>query len=144
MKKIFKKIGNFLYNSASLLFVLALAVGVVLLILEFSAAGLKVDKIPPQEEVEIVSCHINDLGDKVFTMSNGYTAVITLSEDDRVKLVFYNSDKHRQASYPKSSSLFIKWMDAEVGNHAVRCQRPALILERGYYYDVIIADSSAR
>lgn len=91
-------------------------------------------------DVTITNSYINDLGRKVFVMSDGGMAEIIIREADKYDAVkFYDKNYNRLSRHLQNSGVslraqnFTKWLNAEVGGQAV-------LIKDGndYYYEIVI------
>lgn len=98
-------------------------------------------------EVVITDCYVNDLGHKVFVMSDGGMAEIVITEDGSHHVQFYDKNYEFLFEVSKVSKyevqIFNKWLNTEVGSHAVLMKNTSAGTH--YYYDLLIAsDFSAK
>lgn len=96
-------------------------------------------------DVVITDCYVNDLGHKVFVMSDGGMAEIVITENGSHHIQFYDKNYESLSKVSKYEvQIFNKWLNTEVGSHVVLMksqQRDDIV----YYYDIVIApDFSAK
>mgnify|MGYP001065389261 CR=1 FL=1 len=93
-------------------------------------------------KVDIVNCYTNELGRKIFVMSDGGMAEIIAEPACSRSVQFYDHDfnlLHRCHYHYLigNSPLCEKWMNAEVGGRAV-LKVKKVAFENIYYYEVLI------
>lgn len=91
-------------------------------------------------DVTITNSYINDLGRKVFVLSDGGMAEIIIREADKYDAVqFYDKNYNQLFEHRQNSCLslraqnFTKWLNAEVGGQAVLVKN-----RKRYYYEIVI------
>ncbi len=75
------------------------------------------------EDVEIVNSYVNDLGNKVFVLSDGGMVELVIDPARKFdKVIYYSKDYKKLSSDYDHSARFTQWLNAEISGYAT-CTR---------------------